>query len=446
VRVSIVGAGYVGLVTGACLADSGHEVVVVDVDAARVEQINSRTSPIHEAGLVEVLSRNVGVRMRATTDLRDAVHHSQLTLVAVGTPSTDDGIDLRAVVEATRAVGESLTRKRVYHSVVVKSTVVPGTTDGIVATTLEEASKRRLGSDLGVGMNPEFLTEGRAVADFLSPDRLVLGANDPQTHAVLQELYAAVDHRVPRLLTNTRTAEMIKYASNALLATSISFTNEIADLCSAVGHVDVADVMAGVHASDYLSPAGADGVRIRAPITSFLEAGCGFGGSCLPKDLRALLAEGERRGVDLHVLPATLRTNERRPDAVVRLVESAVGDLSGRRVTVLGIAFKPDTDDTRETPTVPIVTRLVEKGASVTLHDPVVDVVPTALQGMDVELESDLQAALERADVVVLVTRWREYEELPRLLARLEASPPLVDGRRLLEPSSVRRYIGIGRD
>jgi UDPglucose 6-dehydrogenase len=446
VRVSIVGAGYVGLVTGACLADLGHEVVVVDVDEARVEQINSRTSPIHEDGLAEVLSRNMGVRMRATTDFRDAVEHSQLTLVAVGTPSTDDGIDLGAVVEATRAVGESLTRKREYHSVVVKSTVVPGTTDGIVATTLEEASKRRLGIDLGVGVNPEFLTEGRAVADFQSPDRLVLGANDPRSHAVLQELYASVDHRVPRLLTNTRTAEMIKYASNALLATSISFANEIADLCSAVGDVDVADVMAGVHASDYLSPVGADGVRMRAPITSFLEAGCGFGGSCLPKDLRALIAEGGRRGVDLHVLPATLRTNELRPDAVVRLVEAAVGDPSGRRVTVLGIAFKPDTDDVRETPTVPIVMRLVEKGASVTLHDPVVDAVPPALQGMDVELESDLQAALERADVAVLVTRWREYEELPGLLARLGASPPLVDGRRLLEPSSVQRYIGIGRD
>jgi UDPglucose 6-dehydrogenase/GDP-mannose 6-dehydrogenase len=185
---------------------------------------------------------------------------------------------------------------------------------------------------------------------------------------------------------------------------------------------------------------------MRAPITSFLEAGCGFGGSCLPKDLRALIAEGGRRGVDLHVLPATLRTNELRPDAVVRLVEAAVGDPSGRRVTVLGIAFKPDTDDVRETPTVPIVMRLVEKGASVTLHDPVVDAVPPALQGMDVELESDLQAALERADVAVLVTRWREYEELPGLLARLGASPPLVDGRRLLEPSSVQRYIGIGRD
>jgi UDPglucose 6-dehydrogenase/GDP-mannose 6-dehydrogenase len=446
VRVAIVGAGYVGLVTGACLADVGHDVVVADVDGTRVERVNAGVSPIHEAGLAGVLAGVVGDKLRATTDVADAVSRSELTILAVGTPSTKDGIDLTAIVEATRTVGRALADGDEHHSVVVKSTVVPGTTDGVVAATLAEASGRNVGSDLGVGMNPEFLTEGRAVADFQSPDRLVLGANDARTHAVLQDLYSSVDRSVPRLLTNTRTAEMIKYASNALLATSISFANEIADICSAVGGVDVVDVMAGLHSSEYLSPIGTGGERVRAPIASFLEPGCGFGGSCLPKDLRALVAEAARRGADLQVLPAALRTNERRPDEIVRLVESAVGDLSGRRAAVLGIAFKPDTDDVRETPAAPIVTRLLERGASVLLHDPVVDAIPEALAGPGVELEGDLTAAIARADVVVLVTRWEQYLELPALLASLDAPPPLVDGRRMLEPGSVPVYAGIGRD
>ena len=324
-RVSIVGAGYVGLVTGTCLADSGHVVVVNDLDPAKVDGINAGVSPIHEAGLDELLARNLGERLRATGDLVEAVNGSDVTLLAVGTPSSPDGIDLSAVVSASRAVGEAIAGKDGHHTVIVKSTVVPGTTDEVVTPALEGASGRRAGDGIGVGMNPEFLTEGTAVADFMTPDRLVLGANDDRTHAVLGELYEAVPPKVPRLLTSTRTAEMIKYASNALLATMISFANEIADQCVAVGDIDVVDVMRGVHTSDYLSPIGPAGERVTAPITAFLEAGCGFGGSCLPKDLRALVAEGERRGRRVPLLRSVLETNEGRPDEVLRQLGAAVG-------------------------------------------------------------------------------------------------------------------------
>jgi UDPglucose 6-dehydrogenase/GDP-mannose 6-dehydrogenase len=293
-------------------------------------------------------------------------------------------------------------------------------------------------------MNPEFLTEGRAVADFLSPDRLVLGANDTETHGVLSELYESVGSSVPRLLTNTRTAEMIKYASNALLATMISFSNEIADLCVAAGDIDVVDVMAGVHASEYLSPLSPRDGRIKAPITSFLEAGCGFGGSCLPKDLKAIIGEGERHAVALPVLRGALETNGARPHELIRALEE-IGEIRGLRVTLLGVAFKPDTDDVRESPAVPIAEGLVAKGAVVTLHDPVVRVVPAPLEALGIGLEPDLATALAAADALVLVTSWDAYRELPELVSRAGLSPIVLDGRRMFDPSSFTRYVGIGR-
>ena len=237
---------------------------------------------------------------------------------------------------------------------------------------------------------------------------------------------------------------MIKYASNALLATSISFANEIGNLCAAVGDVDVVDVMRGVHASHYLTPIASDGERVRAPLASFLDAGCGFGGSCLPKDVRALIAEGERLGQPMRMLRAVIETNEEQPSKLVGFVDRAAGGIEGRRVTVLGLAFKPDTDDTRDSPSIAVVRRLLDRGANVTVHDPVVRDLPVELSQSEVQLEPDLASALRGADVVVLVTRWEQYREVPDLLARLEPQPPLVDGRRMLERDRVASYSGIG--
>jgi UDPglucose 6-dehydrogenase/GDP-mannose 6-dehydrogenase len=367
-----------------------------------------------------------------------------MTLIAVGTPSDNGSIDLGAVLSATRAIGTALAGKPSYHVVAVKSTVVPGTTDQVVLPLLEESTGKRAGAAFGVGVNPEFLTEGQAVSDFMASDRLVLGGIDDRTHAVLEELYRSFPTSVPRLRTDTRTAEMIKYTSNALLATMISFANEIGNLCAAVGDVDVADVMQGVHLSHYLSPFAPDGSRVRAPIAAFLEAGCGFGGSCLPKDVRALIAEGERREQPMSVLRAVIKTNEDQPEKLVQIVESAVDTLQARRVTVLGLAFKPDTDDVRETPTVPIVQRLVARGARVTVHDPVVSTVPEQLGDLEIDLSSDLEGALRDADAVVLVTRWEQYLEVPALLAALNPSVAFIDGRRMLDRESVSNYVGVG--
>jgi len=442
-RVAIIGAGYVGLVTGACLAEQGHDVVCVDVDKRKIRQIASGFAPIHEPGLEELLKKHAGGRLRATASLAEAVLGSELTLIAVGTPFDGSQIDLTAVLGAAREVGEALAEKLDYHVVVVKSTVPPGTTDDIVLPLLEQASGNRAGADFGVGVNPEFLSEGEAVADFLFPDRIVLGGIDERTLDVLDALYAAVSG-VPRLRTNTRTAEMIKYASNALLATMISFANEIANLCAAVGDTDVVEVMRGVHLSRYLTHTGPDGSPVVAPITSFLEAGCGFGGSCLPKDVRALIAHGERLGQPMRVLKAVIDTNDAQPDEVVRLLTEHLPDLRGAKVTILGLAFKPGTDDVRESPAIPVVQRLLRRGASVTVHDPVVTRLPASLEHAGVTFCPDLREALLHADAVVLVTRWEHSREVPGLLADLDHQAVVIDGCRMLDKASVLRYAGIG--
>jgi len=444
-RVSVVGTGYVGLVSGACLADVGHACTCVDIDGAKVANINAGKPPIHEAGLEEILRRNLAVRLAATTDLRAAVHATELTLIAVGTPFDGAQIDLRYVRQAAHEIGVALKDKPGYHVVVVKSTVVPGTTDDVVLPILEQASGKRAGADFGVGMNPEFLTEGVAVRDFMRPDRIVLGGIDERTIDTLASLYEPF-RGVPVIRTNNKTAEMIKYASNATLATLISFSNEIGNLCAALGEVDVADVLAGVHLAHYFTSVLEDGRRVEAPITSFLAAGCGYGGSCLPKDVKALSAYGMSRGEPMALLDAVTRINQAQPTRIVRLLRDRLKQLAGARISVLGLAFKPETDDVRESPALTIIRTLVEHGAVVKAYDPVAkQTARAALAEVEVRFVDDLNAALQDVDAVVLATRWEEFRRVPALLASSPDAPLLVDGRRLLEPRSYRRYAGIGR-
>src|SRR6266850_912682 len=260
-KISVIGTGYVGLVTGVCLAEKGHDVICVDADQEKIARINQGVPPIYERGLEELLRKNLGVRLQATTNLRQAVLDTEISMIAVGTPFAKGQIDLRYIREVSRQMGQALREKLGYHVVIVKSTVVPGTTNDVVLPLLEEASGKTAGADFGVGMNPEFLTEGEAIRDFLFPDRIVLGAIDARSLCAMEELYAGFEG-VSRLATNPKTAEMIKYASNCLLATMISFANEIANMGAALGGIDVADVMKGVHLSRYLSTTLPGGQRI----------------------------------------------------------------------------------------------------------------------------------------------------------------------------------------
>lgn len=441
-KVSIVGTGYVGLVTGACLAEKGHSVACVDLDPEKVAALNRGLSPFFEPGLEELLAAHAGRGLRATADLAAAVHDTELTMIAVGTPFNGVEIDLTAVLGAAEQIGRALREKDSYHVVVVKSTVVPGTTQDRVLPVIEAASGKQAGVGFGIGMNPEFLSEGEAVNDFLRPDRIVLGGIDQRSVGVLEGLYAPFADEVPRLRTNPRTAEMIKYSSNALLAALISFTNELANIGVELGGIDTVDVMRGVHLSQYFSGQTAEGLP---RITSFLKAGCGFGGSCLPKDVRALIAHARKAGSDVPVLEAVMRINDRQPARVVDLLRKHWPDLAGRKVTVLGLAFKPDTSDVRESPAFPIIRLLLEAGARVSAHDPVANGEARKVLGAaPVKYCDDLASAVADVDAVVVVTSWNQFGELPALL-RDQPSVAVVDCRRFFPQEAFARYEGIGR-
>jgi UDPglucose 6-dehydrogenase len=439
-RIAVIGTGYVGLVSGACFAELGHDVTCVDTDAEKVAKISSGVPPIHEEGLPELVARHIGGRLRATLDLRDAIANSDMSVIAVGTPLRDGGIDLGFIRTVAGQIGSALREIGHYHVVVVKSTVVPGTTEDTVLPILEATSGKKAGEHFGVGMNPEFLTEGEAVGDFLRPDRIVLGGIDDRSIETMAGAYEAFAD-VPVVRTNPRSAEMIKYASNTLLATMISLSNELANLSAAIGDVDIPTVMKGVHLSRYLT----DAEGRTAPLASFLYPGCGYGGSCLPKDTRALVSQGTGLGVPMRVLEAVDRVNRAQPQKMLDMLRRHFPTLEGLRVGVLGLAFRPGTDDMRESPAIPLITQLAGEGAEIRAFDPIAtDSASAVFAGLNIKLCEDISEAVQDVDAVLLVTRWDDFADLPGLLAQQPAPPLLVDGRRMIDPQAVPRYDGIG--
>jgi UDPglucose 6-dehydrogenase/GDP-mannose 6-dehydrogenase len=450
-KISVVGTGYVGLVGAVGLAEQGHDVVCVDIDADKVAMINDGRSPIHEAGLDELLARNIGTSLTATTDLDMAVRSTELSLIAVGTPFDGEQIDLKYIRQVSRQIGEVLKSKDAYHVVVVKSTVVPGTTDNVVTPILEEASGKKAGVDFGVGMNPEFLREGVAVDDFMNPDRIVLGGIDARTQDVLARVYASFsDTDVIR--TGNSTAELIKYTANSLLATMISFSNEVANLCTAIGGVDIVDVMQGVHSDKRLMPIDDNGQRIKPGFVSYLESGCGFGGSCFPKDVscfpkdvKALIAHGESLGENMSLLNAVIEINELQPYKVIELLKKHFDSLSGLKVSVLGLAFKPGTDDMRESPAIKIVNELIDSGSSLRAFDPVARSEAEKLFDAESIVYGDaVDEVIADADALLILTRWELFKDLPAMLGALDKQPLVIDARRMLDSDATERYDGIG--
>lgn len=443
-KVSIVGTGYVGLVSGVCLAEKGHQVTCVDIDQAKVDKINQGIPPIYEDGLEKLLKKNIQTNLKATTDLRQAVMESQISLIAVGTPFDGQTIDLRFIETVARQIGEVLKDKDNYHVVVVKSTVVPGTSDEVVLPIVEAASGKKAGEAFGIGMNPEFLKEGEAIVDFMNPDRIVLGGIDEKALSVMEELYAVFPN-VDQITTNCKTAEMIKYTANSLLATMISFSNEIGNLCAATGSVDVVDVMRGVHLDKRLTPILETGERIIPSFTTYLGAGCGFGGSCFPKDVKALKAYGEQRLFPMPLLEAVLKVNAAQPYKMLTLLQKYVTDLNDVRITVLGLAFKPGTDDMRESPAIPVIQELLAKGAVVQAYDPIAQhEAQKIFDAGKVEYADSLETAIKGSQAILIMTRWAEFNALPELLRSLDEAPVVIDGRRMLAKQDLAKYDGIG--
>ncbi|WP_419808276.1 UDP-glucose dehydrogenase family protein [Sphingomonas sp.] len=432
-KIAMIGSGYVGLVSGACFADFGHDVVCVDKDAGKIERLLAGVMPIYEPGLDDLVARNVaGKRLRFTTDLGEGVRGADAIFIAVGTPSRrgDGHADLSYVYAAAKEIGEALDG---YAVVVTKSTVPVGTGDE-VERILKEANPT---AEFGVVSNPEFLREGAAIDDFKRPDRIVIGSEDPRATAVMQQVYRPLYlNNAPILVTGRRTAELIKYAGNAFLATKITFINEIADLCEKVG-ADVKDVSRGIGLDNRIG-------------SKFLHAGPGYGGSCFPKDTLALLKTSQDHEAPQRIVEAVVAVNDTRKRAMGRKVIAAMGgEVRDRTIAVLGLTFKPNTDDMRDSPAISVIQTLQDAGALIRAYDPEgMEQAKPLLAG--VEFVGDAWAAIEGADALVIVTEWDAFRGLD--LARVKASlktPVLVDLRNIYDPAQVRAagftYASIGR-
>jgi len=431
-KIAIIGTGYVGLVAGTCFADSGNDVVCVDIDERKIRALEGGEIPIYEPGLEELVRRNVKEkRLSFTTDLAKAVGPSQVVFIAVGTPEGESGdADLQYVIAAAKQIGQAI---RHYTVVVDKSTVPVGTADKV-----REAIARETTVEFDVVSNPEFLKEGAALEDFLKPDRVVIGVDSERARKLMGELYAPfVRTENPIFFMDTRSAELTKYAANAMLATRISFMNDIALLCEKVG-ADVDFVRKGL---------GADR-RIGYP---FLFPGVGYGGSCFPKDVKALVATAREFGLELDLLRAVERTNERQKRLLVnKALKHFGGSVSGKHFAVWGLAFKPKTDDMREAPAIEVIEGLVGKGATVSAHDPVSEKVARRYFGDRIRYATTPYEAIEGADALFVVTEWNEFRhpDFDRMRATMK-TPVVFDGRNLYDPVRMREkgfsYHGIGR-
>lgn len=446
-KISIIGTGYVGLVSGTCLASCGHHLTCVDIRPEVVNQINRGVAPIYEVNLEPLLAKVVrSGNLTATTDLCMAVRETDITLICVGTPTVGNEADLSQLKAAAKAIGDVLATKSDYHVIVVKSTVLPGTTEGTVRVAVEESSGKRLGDGWGLCMNPEFLREGRAVEDFNCPDRIVIGASDQRAAQILCSMYEIFD--CPKIVTPPKTAEMIKYVSNSLLATLISFSNEIANLCASTPGIDAREVWKGVHLDRRFTPIKAD--REHPPgVLEYLWHGLGFGGSCFPKDVAALRGFGQKVGLSTAILDAVLSVNAVQPMQMISLLEREM-NLRGQTVAILGLAFKPGTDDLRYSPALPVVSALHERGVDVVVHDPI---AMTGAQHDPVlkkaRFAQDWPSALRNADACCLITSWPEYRAItPPDFSNLMRSPLVIDGRGFFDPTELAsagvRWRGIG--
>jgi len=430
-KIAIVGSGYVGLVAGACFAENGNEVVCIDKDASKVRALQRGQIPIYEPGLEEIVRRNrAEKRLSFTTNLARGIRASEIIFIAVGTPTGEDGsADLQHVLGVARDTARAMNG---YKVIVNKSTVPVGT-----AAKIREIVRQETTHPFSVVSNPEFLKQGAAIDDFMKPDRVVIGAEDTRAAELMKELYAPFTRTgAPIMLMDTASAELCKYAANAMLATRISFMNEVANVCEAMG-ADVDEVRRAVAADRRIGP-------------SFLFPGVGYGGSCFPKDVKAMLRFAQSAKYDFQILKSVESVNELQKLRLLEKLQAHFGSLKGKRIAVWGLAFKPKTDDMREAPSVPLINGLIKAGASVQAYDPEAMKVAKAIFGSSIEYAESSYAALNGADALVLVTEWNEFREPDfARMKKLLRAPVVFDGRNIYNPEQIKaqgfRYFSIGR-
>jgi UDPglucose 6-dehydrogenase len=421
--ITIVGTGYVGLITGVSFAKLGNNVIGLDIDEEKISRINKGIPPIFEENLGEALKDVVGKGFRATADYGEAAEHAELIFISVPTPSSDNGsTDIHFIEEVARSIGNLMSNSSNYKVIIIKSTVPPGTTE-LVGKIIAETSGKRLGEEFGLAMNPEFLREGLALEDSLNPDRIVIGGHDQRSIDKVKEAYASF--KCPIIETDLKTAELIKYASNSLLALKISYSNELGNISKKLG-IDVYDVMKGVGLDSRVNP-------------KFLNAGIGYGGSCFPKDVKSLAYVSREMGMEPLLLDAIMKVNDAQPLRLVDMVQSSLGDLKGKAISVLGLAFKPDTDDIREAPSLRILQKLLDLGAKPFVYDPQASDNIRKLFGDKLTYCDSAKDVVSKADIVLILTEWDEFRD-----PSLYEGKYVFDGRHVLEAKELSKsYEGV---
>jgi len=442
-RLSIVGTGYVGLCTAVGFASKGYKVITSTHDPKKAHSINRGIPPFYEPNLQKWLQKVVKKdNLKCVLNQpHKAILNTDITFIATATPSQPNGsINLQQIKNSTREIAEALNKKDTYHLVVIKSTVIPGTTLNIVKPTLEKHSNKQCGIHFGLCMNPEFLREGSALHDTLYPDRIIIGEHDQKSGDTLENIYRDFygNKTPPTIRTNLPTAELIKYANNAFLATKISFINTIANICEKIPRIDVATVAKGIGLDQRISP-------------QFLHAGLGYGGSCLPKDVKALIAFSNQLGYTPTMLQAVQEVNENQAKHAVEKAKEKLLKLKGKRIAILGLAFKPNTDDMREARSITIIKQLLTEGANITAYDPAAIPNAKSIFGNKIKYASSAIECLKNADCCIIVTEWEEFKKLePEDFTKNMRQPVLIDGRRIYDPKQFSQKlkftaIGVGQ-
>lgn len=440
-KISIIGMGYVGLVTGLCFCDYGHKVICIEKNKKKIKDLNDNKEIIYEPGLKKLLKKHVNKNFFASDDINNAIQKTNVTFIAVGTPFEKGKFSTKFLKSAAKNIGLALKNKKKYHVIVVKSTVLPGTTDTTVKNHIEKFSGKKAGKDFGISMNPEFLREGEAINDFVNSDRIVIGADNKKTQIIVKNIYNKFK-KVPILLTNNKTAELIKYTSNSLLANLISFSNEISNIGDKIGNVNFDDVLKGVSLDRRI--ATRIGEEIYFPgIVSYLEPGCGFGGSCFPKDVKALSYLAKKVKSNNHILKSVIKTNDEQIKKLFKIVMQNINK-GKNNILILGSAFKPNTDDVRESPSIKLIDKLIKTiRVNIELYDPVADKNTEKIFKNKIVYSRNLSKSVNNKNLIIIMTKWKKFKNLHKKIKK-KSNPLIIDPRRFLNPKNFKNYIAFG--